>query len=229
MVFVFALVKTVSECCSCWLVDDTQYFQAGNLACVLGCLTLSVAEVGRYGDYGLRYLFAEVSFRIGLQFAKNDCGNLLRTVLLAVDVNGVVGAHFTLDAKHRAIRIDNCLTLCYLSDKTLAVFGECYYRRGSSVTFRVGDYDGFAAFQYCNATVCCTDDGGRPGSVTVKIGTSDKAIEGCSVVTTRVNLGENVSGSIGVIGPVRMDYKKVLGVLEKISLVMIELIGDKNK
>ncbi len=74
-----------------------------------------------------------------------------------------------------------------------------------------------------------TDDGGRPGSVTVKIGTSDKAIEGCSVVTTRVNLGENVSGSIGVIGPVRMDYKKVLGVLEKISLVMIELIGDKNK
>lgn len=74
-----------------------------------------------------------------------------------------------------------------------------------------------------------TNDGGENGSVTVKIGSDDNAIEGCSVVTARVSLGDNVSGSIGVIGPVRMDYKKVLGVLERISMAIIDLIGDNKK
>lgn len=70
-----------------------------------------------------------------------------------------------------------------------------------------------------------TDDGGENGSVTIKIGSGDNAPEGCSVVTTRVSLGENVSGSIGVIGPVRMDYRKVLSVLDKISQIVIDLIN----
>ena len=72
-----------------------------------------------------------------------------------------------------------------------------------------------------------TDDGGADGAVTVKIGSEDNAPEGCSVVTTRVNLGDNVSGSIGVIGPVRMNYKKVLCVLDKISNLIIDLVGNK--
>ena len=74
-----------------------------------------------------------------------------------------------------------------------------------------------------------TNDGGRNGSVTVKIGSNDHVMDGCSVVTTRVSLGDNVSGSIGVIGPVRMDYKKVLGVLEHVGEVLTELVGDKDR
>lgn len=73
-----------------------------------------------------------------------------------------------------------------------------------------------------------TYDGGEEGSVTIKIGSPDNAPEGCSVVSTRVNLGENVSGSIGVIGPVRMNYKKVLSVLDKISEIIIDLIGRQG-
>lgn len=69
-----------------------------------------------------------------------------------------------------------------------------------------------------------TYDGGEDGSVTVKIGSSDNAPEGCSVISTRVRLGENVSGSIGVIGPVRMNYKKVLAVLDRISEILIDLV-----
>lgn len=74
-----------------------------------------------------------------------------------------------------------------------------------------------------------TDDGGENGSVTIKIGSEDNAPEGCSVVTARVPLGENVSGSIGVIGPVRMNYKKVLCVLDKISNIIIDLVGNDVK
>lgn len=39
-----------------------------------------------------------------------------------------------------------------------------------------------------------TDDGGENGAVTIKIGSVDNAPEGCAVVTTRVALGDNVSG-----------------------------------
>lgn len=72
-----------------------------------------------------------------------------------------------------------------------------------------------------------TDDGKADGSLTIKIGSDDKAPDGCSVVTARVTLGENVSGSIGVIGPVRMNYKKVLSVLDKISEIIIDMVGNK--
>ena len=73
-----------------------------------------------------------------------------------------------------------------------------------------------------------TNDGGANGSVTVKIGSEENAPEGCAVVTTRVNLGDNVSSAIGVIGPVRMNYKKVLSVLDKISAILIDLVGNKE-
>lgn len=74
-----------------------------------------------------------------------------------------------------------------------------------------------------------TDDGGENGAVTIKIGSDDNAPEGCSVVTARVPFGDNVSGSIGVIGPVRMNYKKVLCVLDKISNLIIDLMGKESK
>ena len=73
-----------------------------------------------------------------------------------------------------------------------------------------------------------TEDGGNVGSVTVKIGADEHAPDGCSIVTTRVSLGENVSGSIGVIGPVRMNYKKVLSVLDKISGIIIDMVSSKE-
>ena len=61
-------------------------------------------------------------------------------------------------------------------------------------------------------------------AVIIKNGESDNAPAGCSVVSTRISLGENVSGSIGVIGPVRMNYKKVVTVLDKISDLLIDII-----
>lgn len=73
-----------------------------------------------------------------------------------------------------------------------------------------------------------TDDGGENGSVTIKIGAEDHAPQGCSVVTARVPLGENVSGSIGVIGPVRMNYKKVLCVLDKLGELIVDYM-DSHK
>lgn len=74
-----------------------------------------------------------------------------------------------------------------------------------------------------------TDDGGENGAVTIKIGSEDHAPDGCAVITTRVPFGDNISGSIGVIGPVRMNYKKVLCVLDRVSNIIIDLIGKDNR
>ena len=40
-----------------------------------------------------------------------------------------------------------------------------------------------------------------------------KTMKDCSVVTANYELGEGIRGTIGIIGPKRMDYEKVLGTL----------------
>ena len=62
----FLIVKTVSKCCCCRLVDDTLYIQSCDLTCILGCLTLCVVEVSRNRDDCFCYFLSEVSFRICL-------------------------------------------------------------------------------------------------------------------------------------------------------------------
>ena len=156
LVFVFALVKTVSKRCSGWLVDDTKNFQSGNFACVLCCLTLSVVKVCWNCDYCLSNLFAKVCFCIRLEFCKNDCGNFLWRVCFAIDGYRVVCTHVTFDGHNCAVRVYNCLTLCNLTYKTFAVLRKTNYGWSCSVAFCIGDYDWFATFQYCNARVCCT-------------------------------------------------------------------------
>ncbi|MEI3421560.1 MAG: HrcA family transcriptional regulator [Butyricimonas faecihominis] len=38
----------------------------------------------------------------------------------------------------------------------------------------------------------------------------------CSVVTANYDLGDGLRGTIGIIGPKRMDYEKVLGTLQNL-------------
>ncbi|MCM1043151.1 MAG: heat-inducible transcriptional repressor HrcA [Corallococcus sp.] len=62
--------------------------------------------------------------------------------------------------------------------------------------------------------------------LTIKIGTEDKMPDGCSMVSAKINLGDNVLGNVGVIGPVRMNYKKVVSVLDKISNMIADLLDN---
>ena len=79
------LINTVSKSCGCRLVDDSLNLKAGNVTCVLCCLTLSVGEVSRNCDNSLGNLLAEVSLCVRLELLKNHCGNFLRGVFLVVD------------------------------------------------------------------------------------------------------------------------------------------------
>ncbi len=51
----------------------------------------------------------------------------------------------------------------------------------------------------------------------------------CSVVTTTYDLGDGMKGTVGIIGPKRMDYDKVVGVLKDISHHMESLYRDNGE
>ena len=67
--------------------------------------------------------------------------------------------------------------------------------------------------------------------INVKIGScEDKDVpEDCSVVTATYSAGGRSLGTYGVIGPMRMDYTKVIAVLENVGKALEELVGGKNK
>ena len=152
----FFIVQAVSQSCGCRLVDDSLNLKACDLACVLGCLTLCVVEISRYGDNRLGYLLAQIALGICLQLLKNHGGNFLRCVVLAVDGYLVVAAHVSLDGRYGAVCVGNGLTLCRLADQSLAVLGKCHNRRGGTDTFRIRDNGGLAALHDCYTAIGCT-------------------------------------------------------------------------
>ena len=72
-----------------------------------------------------------------------------------------------------------------------------------------------------------------------------KAMKNCSVVTATYDLGDGMQGTVGIIGPKRMDYKRILSALEYVvymldkyyfssssnstSLVPVSAIDDEKK
>lgn len=60
-----------------------------------------------------------------------------------------------------------------------------------------------------------SDDGEKDNGIQVYIGEESpvQAMRDCSVVTANYELGEGIRGTIGIIGPKRMDYEKVLKTL----------------
>lgn len=49
----------------------------------------------------------------------------------------------------------------------------------------------------------------------------------CSVVTATYELGEGMYGKIGVVGPKRMDYEKVVGTLKTLMAQLDEIFKKK--
>ena len=58
--------------------------------------------------------------------------------------------------------------------------------------------------------------------------TPGQTMKDCSVVTTTSELGEGMKGTIGIIGPKRMDYEKVVDNLKTLTN-QLDLIFNKNK
>ena len=70
--------------------------------------------------------------------------------------------------------------------------------------------------------------GGAEDSIefSVRIGKEDSGVDKCAIITAAYKIGDEVVGRAGVIGPERMDYKKVIGVLEYMKKTMGTLLDD---
>lgn len=55
-----------------------------------------------------------------------------------------------------------------------------------------------------------------------------QSMKDCSIVTANYELGEGLRGTIGIIGPKRMDYEKVLGTLRTL-MSQLDLIFEKDE
>lgn len=73
-------------------------------------------------------------------------------------------------------------------------------------------------------------DDGRDINISVKIGSdesTDGVPEGCSVVSATYSVNGQKLGTYGVIGPSRMDYQKVVSVLENVGKILENILSNR--
>ena len=68
-------------------------------------------------------------------------------------------------------------------------------------------------------------------SIKVYIGDESpiESMRDCSVVTATYKIEEGVYGKIGIVGPKRMDYEKVVGTLENCMHQLDDIFKNGNK
>ena len=73
---------------------------------------------------------------------------------------------------------------------------------------------------------------GRDGGmeVTIRIGPENGVPElaDCSIVTAHYRVGDNSSGTLGIIGPTRMNYNRVISVLDFMGRALSEVLSDRK-
>ena len=55
-----------------------------------------------------------------------------------------------------------------------------------------------------------------------------RTMKDCSVVTATYELGDGMRGTIGIIGPKRMDYENVVDSLKKLKVQLDEMVNKEN-
>ena len=180
----FFLIESISQSCGGWLVDNSSDFKTSNLTGVFCRLTLSVVEIGRYGDDGLVDFMTEIVFCGFLQLTQNQRGNFRRRMILAVDIDlhvvrqrpydfvghhllfgldfFVTTAHESFDRIDRILRVRDRLTFRWLTHKGFTLRGKRDYAGRRSAAFLIGDDSWFTAFHDRHHGVRCsqvnTDD-----------------------------------------------------------------------
>ena len=159
------------------LVDDPHHLEAGDLAGILGGLTLGVIEIGRYGDNSLLDLLAEISLGCLLHLLQDERGDLRGRIGLAFDLDPGIAVRSThdfvgnellilfhhrivvapadqaLDREDRTLRIGDGLPLGGLPDQPFTIIGECHDRGRRAHALRIFDDFRRLAFHYGDARI----------------------------------------------------------------------------
>ena len=85
--FLVGLVDTECQSCSSRFVDYSFNLETGDLAGILGCLSLRIVEICRNGDDGFCDRFTKIIFCILLHVLKDHSRDFLRCIVPVVYMN----------------------------------------------------------------------------------------------------------------------------------------------
>ena len=63
----------------------------------------------------------------------------------------------------------------------------------------------------------------------VRIGKEDSGVDKCAIITAAYKMGDEIVGQAGVIGPERIDYKRVISVLDYIKNTLKSILDNKKE
>ena len=66
--------------------------------------------------------------------------------------------------------------------------------------------------------------------VTIRIGPENGVpeLKDCSIVTASYRAGDDASGTLGIIGPTRMNYNRVISVMDFMGRALSEMLSDRK-
>lgn len=72
---------------------------------------------------------------------------------------------------------------------------------------------------------CLTE---QPDGVRIQIGAENRSpwLKNCSIVTRPVHVGDRVVGGLGVVGPTRMEYARVIGIVDYVAKLFERVLLD---
>ncbi len=125
--------------------------------------------------------------------------------------SGMVGE--IIDAVAEAIRADEDLEIYTSGTNNILKYPELADKERASELITA-----FEEKQALNQIVQETlaDESGTGIQVYIGEETPSQTMKDCSVVTATYELGEGMRGTVGIIGPKRMDYDKVVGILKNL-------------
>ncbi|MBA7641114.1 hypothetical protein ES703_48787 [subsurface metagenome] len=175
---VLFLIQAVGQGGGGGFIDDAPYVQPGDLAGILGGLTLGVVKVGRGGNNGVGHLGSQIGFRGLLELLENHSADLRGRIFFIAylhqdlslralrNLKGhlpdfladlfVQPAHEPLDGIDRVLRIGHGLPFRRLADQAVTILGESHHRRGGTSSLGILDDLWGSTLHYSHAGV------GRP-------------------------------------------------------------------
>ena len=86
------------------------------------------------------------------------------------------------------------------------------------------------AFDQKSAILKILDDSMKQKGVRIYIGIENdlKQLQGCSLITASYRNNQNVLGSIGVVGPTSMDYKRIISMVDYTAKILSKTITEQS-
>ncbi|HBJ46368.1 MAG TPA: heat-inducible transcription repressor HrcA, partial [Deltaproteobacteria bacterium] len=111
-----------------------------------------------------------------------------------------------------------------LIDGQMNLLLDSHFHKQSSVRSLI------EAFNQKSEIMKILDDSMRQKGVHIFIGIENdfEQLQGCSLIMTSYRNNQNVLGSIGVVGPTSMDYKRIISIVEYTAKILSETITERS-